>query len=76
MSKFRLQGGYQNTKNNNEDFALTPYLFLVKYWGHIKVLGIGIGWGHYCFWFGIGYNVPTDVPYFIFHDKYKGDNND
>jgi len=36
----RLIGGYQNTKTNNEDFAITPYLFLVKMFGkEIKVIG-------------------------------------
>ena len=76
MVKLRLQGGYQNTKNNREDFALTPYLFLVKYWADIKVLGIGICWAHYSFWIGIGYNVPSNVPYFIYHDKHKGGENE
>jgi len=27
MKKPKLIGGYQNTKLNKEDFAITPYLF-------------------------------------------------
>jgi len=43
----RLIGGYQNTKTNNEDFAITPYLFGVKVFEKkIKVIGFGLCWGY------------------------------
>ena len=61
----RLIGGYQNTKTNNEDFAITPYLFLVKMFGkEIKVIGLGICWGHASFYLGLGFGIPKDYPSF------------
>lgn len=61
----RIIGGFQNTKTNSEDFALTPYLFLVKMNGKIiKVFGIGICWGFYSIYFGLGFNIPKGFPFF------------
>lgn len=61
----RIIGGYQNTKTNNEDFAITPYLFGVKMFGkEIKVIGFGICWGHASVYLGVGFGVPKDYPSF------------
>ena len=55
----RLQGGFQDTRKNNEDFALTPYLFSVWITGKIiSVYGIGLCWGYYSFYIGLGFNIP------------------
>ena len=65
FSRIRLIGGYQNTKSNKEDFALTPYLFLVWFSGEVvKVYGIGICWGYHSFYIGIGKNVPKNINSF------------
>ena len=53
---------YMDTRSNNEDFALTPYLFLVKYFGDFKIIGIGICWGYWAISFSLGINVPKGVP--------------
>ena len=61
----RFIGGFQDTRTNNEDFALTPYLFSVWVTGEIiKVCGIGICWGHYSVYLGLGWNVPENYPSF------------
>jgi hypothetical protein len=50
----RIIGGYQNTRTNKEDFALTPYLFSVWVTGEIiKVRGVGICWGHHSVYLGL-----------------------
>ena len=61
----RLIGGFQDTRKNKEDFALTPYLFRV--WATcdiIKVRGLGICWGYYSVYLGLGLNIPKDFPSF------------
>jgi len=61
----RIIGGYQNTKVNGEDLAITPYLFGVWVNGKIiKVFGIGICWFFYSFYIGIGFNIPKKYPSF------------
>ena len=68
MKKMRVVGGFQDTRNNEEDFALTPYLFVV--WASediIKVCGIGICWGYYSVYIGIGYGIPASYPSFKIH---------
>lgn len=61
----RLIFGTQDTRNNNEDFALTPYLFFVKHIGKvIRVYGIGICWGYFSGYIGIGFNLPKGHPTF------------
>lgn len=68
MRNLRILGGYQNTKDNKEDLAITPYLFLVsvniKTTKKIRIYGIGICWIHYSFYIGIGINVPRIYPSF------------
>ena len=61
----RLIGGYQNTKTNKEDFAITPYLFGVKMFGDkIKVIGLGICWGYGSVYLGFGVGIPKNHPSF------------
>jgi len=61
----RIIGGYQNTKLNKEDFALTPYLFTVYVKGKIiQIYGLGICWGFYSVYIGIAFNLPKKYPSF------------
>lgn len=61
----RILGGYQNTKNSNEDFALTPYIFSVMVRVEkTRAFGLGICWGYYAAYLGIGFNVPKSFKSF------------
>lgn len=61
----RFIGGFQDTRTNKEDFALTPYLFGVWVTDKIiKVRGIGICWGYYSVYLGLGWNIPNNYPSF------------
>jgi len=65
MSKISIVGGYQDIRSNGEDFILTPYLFLVNVKGEIiQVYGLGLGWGYYAVFFGLGLNIPKGFPHF------------
>jgi len=65
MDTYRFIGGFQDTRTNNEDFALTPYLFGVWVTGEkIKVCGLGICWGYYSVYLGLGRNIPSSYPTF------------
>jgi len=62
----RIIGGYQDTRLNKEDFAITPYLFGVYVNGSIiKVFGLGLCWGFYSAYLGLGFNIPKETPSFI-----------
>jgi hypothetical protein len=68
--KIRLMSGFQDTRSNQEDFAITPYLFGV----YVKidkpsVYGFGICWGFYSIYFGLGFNIPKGFPLFMIHKK-------
>jgi len=68
----KVIGGYQNTKINHEDFAITPYLFGVLSIGEIiRVYGLGICWGHGSAYLGIGFNIPCGYPTFKHHKQLK-----
>ena len=60
----RLISGFQDTRTNKEDFALTPYLFGVWVNGKAKVRGIGICWGYYSIFVALGFNIPKNLPIF------------
>lgn len=61
----RFIGGFQDTRTNKEDFALTPYFFGVWLTGNvIKVRGLGICWGYYAVYLGLGWNIPKIYPTF------------
>jgi hypothetical protein len=52
-------GGFQDTRTNKEDFAITPYLFFVKAAvGKVLILGIGVCWGYYAGYIGLIWNKP------------------
>lgn len=61
----KIIGGYQDTRTNGEDFALTPYLFLViaKFY-FVQVYGIGLCWGFWSIYLGIGFNIPKEYSGF------------
>lgn len=55
LKELKIMYGVQNTKNNGENFALTPYLFLIIAKGKmIQVYGLGIRWGYYSIDIGVG----------------------
>ena len=59
----RIIGGYQNTRINDECFAITPFLFLVEYFGRkIKIIGIGICWGYYAFFIALSFGISKKYP--------------
>lgn len=65
MNRIKIIGGYQDTRTNKEDFALTPYLFGAWLNGKvIKCFGLGICWGWYSFYLVIGINIPDNYPSF------------
>jgi hypothetical protein len=65
--------GWQNTRENNEDFAITPYLFLVipqkpnKY----KTYGFGLCWGSKAVFVSYSFNVPKETKFFNWIGKVK-----
>ena len=62
----RIIGGYQDTRSNKEDIAITPYIFGVYVNGEIlKFRGIGLCWLYYSVYIGFGLNIPKEVPGFI-----------
>ena len=70
MSKIRLIGGYMDTRTNNEDFAITPYLFSVWVTVNLsKIRGLGICWGFWSVYLGIGINVPNSIKSFVIYRK-------
>jgi len=61
----RIIHGYQDTRENKEDFALTPFLFSVCANKTIsKLYGIGICWGYFAYFIGVAFNIPKDYPSF------------
>lgn len=68
----RIVGGYQDTRSNNEDFAITPYLCGVWHKGKIiKVAGLGICWGWASFYIGLVSGLPKKSKGFIIIRKHK-----
>ena len=71
----RILAGYQDTRTNKEDFAITPYLFGVWFYGDvIRVFGIGICWGFFSIYIGIGFNIPKQYPTFKILTNKKSNN--
>lgn len=63
MNKFIY--GKTDTRKNGEDFALTPYIFLVNcIEGNSKVYGLGICWGYSACFISYGFNVPEGFTSF------------
>lgn len=74
MKKLSIQLGYQNTRDNQEFLAITPYLFLVNAIDTkiVKVIGVGLCWFHYSFYIAVGYNVPKELRGFNNHSSRGG----
>ncbi len=70
LNRYRIVGGYLDTRINKEDIAITPYLFGVYVNGKIlKVRGIGLCWIYYSVYIGFGLNIPKEVPGFVYLTK-------
>ncbi len=70
MRKPKLISGYRNTKLDNEDLAITPYLFLV--WTKLEIIsiyGLGFCWWNHSIYIGFGYGIPKTFPFFRIHKK-------
>ena len=70
----RIIGGYQDTRDNKEDFALTPFLFSVykaKNKNLFSVYGIGFCWGWTAMFIGIAFKLPKHIPSFLNISKYE-----
>ena len=61
-----ITSGYQDTRVNNEDFAITPYIFSVvpnkgnKY----KTYGFGLCWGWFAIFIAYSFKVPKGYKFF------------
>lgn len=64
--------GFQDTRINGEDFAITPFLFSIYVNKTIKVFGIGLCWGRYAGYIGIVFNLPKESKKILIR---KYDNN-
>lgn len=65
MRKNTVIGGYQNTRTNGEDFAITPYIFGVFVnRKDFLVVGIGLCWAWSSMYIGFGIGIPKDYPAF------------
>ena len=59
--KIRLLGGYQNTRLNSEDFAITPYLFAVNTKEEkTRIIGLGLCWFYSAVFISIIINPPIN----------------
>jgi|688.fasta_scaffold52260_12 hypothetical protein len=70
--KLRLMSGFQDTRSNQEDFAITPYLFGVfnkHKLSKSSVYGFGFCWGFYAIYFSLGFNIPKGFPLFMILKK-------
>lgn len=61
-------------RTNGEDFALTPYVFTVYVTSLFeqnkgKIFGIGLCWGFWSIFIGIGIDIPKSYPFFISYNK-------
>lgn len=66
----RFVGGYQDTRRNDEDMAITPYLFGVYLnTPRIKIYGLGLCWGWKAVYLGIGIGIPAGFPLFTNNTK-------
>lgn len=65
----RFLSGYMSTTLNNEDFALTPYIFIVSSNYKAKIRGFGICWGYAAVYIGLGVNIPKAYPTFLNWNK-------
>jgi len=62
--------GYQNTKENGEDIALTPYIFGVFVNGKVlRVYGLGLCFIHWSFYIALGFGVPKNWKQLLKNSK-------
>ena len=78
LRRITLMGGFQDTRDNDEDLAITPYIFGVKMVElyrisnenvRIKIFGLGICWGYYAVYLALGFNIPSTYKLFNIHRK-------
>jgi len=56
--------GYMDTRTNNEDLALTPYVALVWNKGKIcQVYGLSFTWFYHSIYIALGINLPKGYPH-------------
>lgn len=68
----RILFAYQNTKSNNEDFALTPYIFVFCKTDETPYFfGFGVCWGHAAAGIMLGFGIPKNYPTFKNYTKRK-----
>jgi hypothetical protein len=69
----KLLSGFQDTRSNKEDIAITPYIFGVWMVGtEIQVYGFGLCWGFYSVFIALGFNIPKGFPFFtVIKRNYK-----
>jgi hypothetical protein len=70
----RLIRGLQDTRTNGEDFALTPYLGLVKAVKRpMRLYGLSLTWGYYTIYLGLGFSLPKSYPNVFIKTKNRND---
>ncbi len=65
-------GGYLDTRTNNEDFAIT--LYVSGFWarrGTIIMVGLGITWGWWSLFLGLGFDLPKRIKRFRVINKQR-----
>lgn len=60
----RFVGGYLDTRSNNEDMAITPYIGLVFVNESTKCYGLSLTWIFYSLFIGIAVNAPKELKAF------------
>lgn len=61
-NKYKIFGGYQDTRDNDEDLAITPYLGFVHQ--KDKTFGVSFTWLYWSLFVAIGKNLPKSYPKF------------
>jgi hypothetical protein len=57
--------GFMDTRSNEEDLALTPYIGLVYSKGRIcQVYGLSFTWFYYSLYIALAINLPKKYPNF------------
>lgn len=68
--KLSITSGIQDTRDNCEDFAITPYLFFVKpFPNKYKTYGIGLCWFWFAVFIGLTFNTPKQLGRFLWLNK-------
>jgi hypothetical protein len=70
--KIRIQTGFSDIRDNNEDIILTPSLGGLYAKNEVLeaiIIGVSINWIYYSIYIAIGFNVPKELPHFLNHHK-------